>query len=538
MRPLAPTPSPVLRRSSSLALLLGAVVVALVAPVRAEEAPAGEKELPRFELVEKPAFPLPAHLEQGDIVAGKLSNEALFQAGGDLFHTPLNGLDGVGIRRTVGGKPVDRFSAGPVGGGQPIAVMAQSCGSCHAFPVDAGAGLAHTATTFDAGGDGEPPFVRRATISLHGNGLLQLLAEEMTDELLAAREAAAAAARAEPGVAARRDLVAKGVAFGSIGATADAAGEIAWDLSAVEGVSPDLVVRAFGWKGFVISLRNFQVSAALNGGGLQAEEFVWRLPPEAQPDPDADGVERELSVGDVTALTIYGAGQETPSSVTRLADLGMAQSPTAEELASLERGSGVFAKIGCASCHVPEMRLSTTVYEEPTRRGGGQFVDRFLVAHSSDYDLDRPVRFDLATEAEPPLVETTPDGGAVVRLYGDLRRHRMGRHLADATGPGAVFDSTLSPLMVDGKPALVAADSFLTAELWGVGNTGPYLHDDRAGTLDEAIRLHGEDDPPAVGEEGRGEAQESRDAYAALAEAERLDLIAFLKSLVTHSPRG
>jgi len=406
------------------------------------------------------------------------------------------------------------------------------------MPFRAGAGLAHTATTFDAGGDGEPPFVRRATISLFGNGLLQLLAEEMTEELLATREAAAEGARAEPGVEARRDLAAKGVSFGSIGATADAAGEVVWDLSGIEGISPDLVVRAFGWKGFVVMLRNFQVGAALNVGGMQAEEFVWRLPPEAQPDPDGDGVERELSVGDITALTIYGAGQETPGPVTRLAELGMAQSPTADELADIERGGKVFSRIGCASCHVPEMRLSTTVYEEPTRRGGGRFVDGFLIAHSTDYDLDRPVRFDLATEAEAPLVETTEDGGAIVRLYGDLKRHRMGRHLEDATGPGGVFDSTLSPLKVDGKPALVQADEFLTAELWGVGNTGPWLHDDRAGTLDEAIREHGEDDPPAVGEAGRGEGQESRDAYVALPEADRVALVAFLKSLVTYSPTG
>ena len=30
-----------------------------------------------------------------------------------------------------------------------------------------------------------------------------------------------------------------------------------------------------------------------------------------------------------------------------------------------------------------------------------------------------------------------------------------------------------------------------TPPLWGVANSGPYLHDGRAETLDEAIRLHG-----------------------------------------------
>ncbi|MDX1642714.1 MAG: di-heme oxidoredictase family protein, partial [Thermoanaerobaculia bacterium] len=75
-----------------------------------------------------------------------------------------------------------------------------------------------------------------------------------------------------------------------------------------------------------------------------------------------------------------------------------------------------------------------------------------------------------------------------------------------------------------------------TSELWGVGNTGPWLHDGRAATLDEAIRWHGEDEPPAVGEPGRSEAQESRDAYMALAEGEREALLTFLRSLRTFAP--
>jgi CxxC motif-containing protein (DUF1111 family) len=52
-----------------------------------------------------------------------------------------------------------------------------------------------------------------------------------------------------------------------------------------------------------------------------------------------------------------------------------------------------------------------------------------------------------------------------------------------------------------------------------VSHFSPYLHDGRAGTLDEAIRLHG------------GEALDSRDRYVGLTEAEREDLLAFLRHL-------
>ena len=82
----------------------------------------------------------------------------------------------------------------------------------------------------------------------------------------------------------------------------------------------------------------------------------------------------------------------------------------------------------------------------------------------------------------------------------------------------------------------IPADQFLTAELWGVGNTGPWLHDNRAGTLREAVVLHGEDAPPAVGAPGRSEAQEARDAFVKASAADQESLIAFLLSLRTFSP--
>jgi CxxC motif-containing protein (DUF1111 family) len=142
----------------------------------------------------------------------------------------------------------------------------------------------------------------------------------------------------------------------------------------------------------------------------------------------------------------------------------------------------------------------------------------------------------MLTDAQPPRVERHPEGGAVVRLYGDLRWHRMGRQLADAAAGGGVLDSTLAPLQVDGKPYVIPTDVFLTAELWGVGSTSPYLHDDRAGTLKEAILLHGEDQPPPPNGPGRSEAQEARDGFAALTGAEQTALVSFLKSLVNFSP--
>ncbi|MFT5291560.1 MAG: CxxC motif-containing protein (DUF1111 family), partial [Planctomycetota bacterium] len=48
---------------------------------------------------------------------------------------------------------------------------------------------------------------------------------------------------------------------------------------------------------------------------------------------------------------------------------------------------------------------------------------------------------------------------------------------------------------------------------------GPYIHDGRAKTLDDAILLHG------------GEAQTIRDNYDALVQQDKDDLISFLEAL-------
>jgi cytochrome c peroxidase len=270
--------------------------------------------------------------------------------------------------------------------------------------------------------------------------------------------------------------------------------------------------------------------------GMMAEEFVWRLPAEAGADPDGDGLERELTVGDITAMTMHNALQETPDTLERLAAAGLVAAPDAAATARVARGRELFARIGCASCHRPELHLASTVFEEPTRRGNGHYLDGFLAAKSPDYDPARPVRADLATAAPAPRVEPASPGGATLRLYGDLKRHDMGRTMAEPAGGQASNRADLAPLERDGQKVIVPASVFLTAELWGVGNTGPWLHDGRAGTLAEAIAFHGEDAPPQPGGPGRSEAQEARDAFLALAAEERGALVAFLKSLVTFSP--
>ncbi|MEE2756456.1 MAG: di-heme oxidoredictase family protein [Myxococcota bacterium] len=86
--------------------------------------------------------------------------------------------------------------------------------------------------------------------------------------------------------------------------------------------------------------------------------------------------------------------------------------------------------------------------------------------------------------------------------YSDLLLHDMGPELADGISMG-----------------IATGSEFRTAPLWGITSVGPYLHDGRADTLDEAISLHG------------GEAERSRDRYLALEPSKKQSIIAFLESL-------
>ena len=67
----------------------------------------------------------------------------------------------------------------------------------------------------------------------------------------------------------------------------------------------------------------------------------------------------------------------------------------------------------------------------------------------------------------------------------------------------------------------VPRTEFTTARLWGVADTAPYLHDGRALTIKEAILMHG------------GEAETSRNAFAALEDDKMQIVLSLLNSLRT-----
>ena len=153
-----------------------------------------------------------------------------------------------------------------------------------------------------------------------------------------------------------------------------------------------------------------------------------------------------------------------------------------------QSGLKLFTSIGCASCHVPNLaaRSKTLHYRFPEVETAPQ--------------LNRYYSVDLSQTLAG--FDTTPTGGLDVPLFSDLKRHDMGTELAENAGSDLDRE-------------------FITARLWGVADTAPYLHDGRATTLSEAILAHG------------GEAIVERAAFAALSTPERVQLLTFLKRLRT-----
>jgi CxxC motif-containing protein (DUF1111 family) len=223
-------------------------------------------------------------------------------------------------------------------------------------------------------------------------------------------------------------------------------------------------IGRFGWKGQTATLREFVLAACANELGLEVPgHHQTTLAPSSS--FDAAALKLDMDSAECELLTRFVAKLPRP-----------VYAPVVDGSGPM-RGREVFAEIGCATCHAPSL-------------------------------------------------------GRVDGLYSDLLLHDLGDGVS-AFGSGYGFSgwrgSTRDSMLgSNGKEAKGEAqpNEWRTPPLWGVADSGPYLHDGRAKTLDEAIRLHG------------GEAESISNRYVKLDRADRQCLLAFLHSLRAPKAAG
>lgn len=380
--------------------------------------------------------------------------------------------------------------------------LTDSCAACHGRPRGS-AGF---------GGDVNTRPDSRDAPHLFGLGLVEQLANEMTQELRDQRARALEIATADNRCAST-SLIAKQIQFGQITACPD--GEV--DTSQVVGVNADLRIRPFFHQGETISIREFIIGAFKDEMGMQApdpvlclatdpdnpeavtspsgfefdpEKDTFERPPvcDASEDADNDGVVNEIDPALVDHMEFYLLNYFKPGRY--------------QITEQVERGRELLEEIDCTSCHTPSLTIDSdrrvadfeTVYDPDQ----GTFNDMFATATT------------LFTPEEDgnEFPQLLPTGGQfnVENFFSDLKRHDLGPEFHEREFDGSVVTE------------------FVTEPLWGVGSTAPYGHDGRSINLDAVIKRHG------------GEAADSRNAFVSLEAGDQQTILAFLQTLVLFPP--
>ena len=438
---------------------------------------------------EEPA--LKQHISQEEIEAARFNLEELLRHGRAVFTASFNTLDGAGRPQLTGtGQPRKRRMT-PDNFNRISAPDANSCSGCHNLPTIGGGGdnvanvfvLAQQNSFVNFDGDsvenGPNQTLKtvgneRSTVSVFGAGFIELLAREMTTDLHALRASALSQATST-GRETTVELVTKGVHFGTLTCYPD--GTV--DTSRVEGVDADLIIRPFHQKGAVVSLREFSNNAMNHHHGMLSTERFGE-----DNDLDADGRENELTVGDITALTLFQATLPAPIQVAPA---------TQAEREAAARGRIIFDQIGCSECHIPEMPLASLEFVEP-----GPYNPQNNLRPE---DVNATYQVDLSPYIEN--VKQDEEGNFLIPVFTDLKRHDM----------GAFLDTEAN------VQAGIPTQFWLTRKLWGFASEPPYLHHGRATLISEAILAHG------------GEALAQRNAFANLEQAQQAELLEFLLTL-------
>ncbi len=490
---------------------------------------------------------IPRHLQDGEEFTTPLNQ--LIQYGAQLFAAKFTLQEGAGrpLSKGTGAALSDPTSplVFPRNFDRVSSPEANACSGCHNVPVPGAGGdrvtevfvlaqrfdrltFDHNDTVTTRGAMDESGKLvtmenvtnDRKTIGMNGSGFVEMLARQMTADLQAERDATPLGGSSR--------LTSKGILFGSLTHNADGT----WNVSQVQGLAapsrsstgttpPSLIIRPLHQVGNVVSLRQFSNNAFNHHHGLQAEERFG-----LNADPDGDGFTNELTVADLTAVSLFQATMAVPGRV-------IPNDPAVEHANLL--GEAVFDQIGCASCHATLPLTSNSnpglpgqpgwIYFEPSpyNPATGPNAPNLRLG-PLNYPATAPaLAVDLTSEALPLPRLQARQGVIMVELYSDLKLHDISATSDPKTDPEC---EPLDQNQPAGSPAFFAGNcKFITRKLWGFYNQGgAFMHHGKFTTAREAVEAH------------NGEALSQRQTFDALPIDRQNAVIEFLKSLQVLPP--
>src|SRR6516164_10445298 len=490
---------------------------------------------------------IPRHLQDGEEFTTPLGR--LIQYGSQLFSAKFTSQEGAGrpMSKGTGAALADPTSPllFPRNFDRISGPEANACSGCHNVPVAGGGGdratevfvlaqrfdhltFDHTDTIPTRGAlDESGGFVTlenatndRKTIGMNGSGFVEMLARQMTADLQAERDATPAGSVVQ--------LMSKGIGFGLLSHNVDGT----WDVSRVQGLAapslsspgttaPSLIIRPLHQVGNVISIRQFSNNAFNHHHGMQSEERFG-----LHADPDGDGISNELTVADLTAVSLFQATMAVPGRV-------IPNDPAVERAILL--GEAVFKQIGCASCHATLPLTSNNnpglpgqpgwIYFEPNPYNPATGPNSpNLQLGPTNYPVSAPaLTVDLTSEILPPPRLRVHKGAVMVPAYTDLKLHDISATSDAKTDPEC---EPLDQNQPAGSPGFFAGNcKFITRKLWGFYNQGgAFMHHGKFTTAREAVEAH------------NGEALSQRLAFDALPKDRQNAVVEFLKSLQVLPP--
>jgi CxxC motif-containing protein (DUF1111 family) len=275
--------------------------------------------------------------------------------------------------------------------------------------------------------------------------------------------------------------------------------EVAGRLSRLK----DKRVGRFGWKAQTASLQDFVLTACAVELGLEVPGHHQGGSPQ-KPQERAQGL--DLTADECSALVSYVRDLPRPSD---------RKPATENESVEVAAGRAIFSRVGCASCHTPKLGDVDGLYSDLLLHDMGEplgDIGQYGVFDPSSSDEE--VIDDAGPIADAGATPVPDQGGPEPELAPPPPAPRFRRAMLGMALPGGVMGRGKRPTA---GPA--SRLEWRTPPLWGFRDSGPYLHDGRAETLDQAVALHG------------GESAQIAVNYFSLKGNERRRVETFLKSL-------